>query len=170
MSLNIELITRPSDIPILPCVNPYNGKKDGEYFMTLVPVRIRINGEELYIPEGFVTDLGSIPQPWNGIIRRNDESIMAYIIHDWIGKKGSLKVARKTSDKILRTVALRCGQTHWRAMAAYLGTRVGGWFMNYYQKELPQFYPIPDHVRHNVFYGTALSPEDYQLEINGQRV
>lgn len=163
--MKITIITQPSDIPILSCPNPDTGEMDGQWFMTLVPIRVKVDELLIHIPSGFVTDLGSIPQPFNGLIQRNDESMLAFIVHDYLGKMGTIDgFSRKKSDYVLYNIARRCGQRKAKAWATWAGTRIGGWFIGYYKQRAPTFYPVPDYIAHNVMYDTALTCEEYYLE------
>ena len=164
--MKVELITKPKDIALLHCDNPKTNKFDGQWYMTLVEIRVSIDGTILTIPPGFVTDLGSVPKIVRNIVDAKDQSTLAFVIHDFIGKKGTLAVGRKTSDRILCSVARRSDQSKLEAVAAYWGTRIGGWMINYFKKTWPRYQSIPLHVKHNIMNGTSLTSEGFSQLMN----
>lgn len=153
--MKVELITHPKDVPLLPCDNPHNDNFDGRWYITLVPIHVLINDELLVVPTGFTTDLGTIPKIFRNIVDAKDQSTMAFIVHDFLGRRGTFEMTRKSSDKVLCSIARRSDQSKFQATLAYLGTRIGGFVMNYYKKHGAVYKEIPEHVKYNILNGTA---------------
>jgi hypothetical protein len=74
------------------------------------------------IPEGFVTDLASIPHALPLAMAVNTEA--AAIVHDWLYTTG--KLSRKTSDAVLFLALIDSGVSLERATTIYEAVRVGG--------------------------------------------
>jgi hypothetical protein len=74
------------------------------------------------IPEGFITDLASIPHVVPLSVAVNTEA--AAIVHDWLYVTG--KTSRKTADAILYLALRDCGVDTPRATIIYEAVRLGG--------------------------------------------
>lgn len=154
--MKIALITKPLEIVYKAVVNPDTKKYDGETYVLLTPISINVNDTTVTIPRGFVTDLGSIPRIFRGLVDNDDKSTLGFIVHDWVGKKGSLPKGfnRHAADRLLFHVSRLCGQNIYRAAMTYLGTRVGGLF--YYRKHNPII--IPEEELYTVVKPASPSP------------
>ena len=152
--MKVRLITKPKDVPLLACDNPHTNKFDGRWYITLVPINIIINTDLVTIPVGFATDLGTIPKIFHSIIASKDQSTLAFIVHDFLGRRDTYELTRKSSDKVLCMIARKSDQSKFMAQLAYIGTRVGGWFMRYYKKYDAIYLDIPTHVKNNICTGS----------------
>jgi uncharacterized protein DUF1353 len=77
------------------------------------------------VPEGFVTDLASVPRffwPFVSPIGKYDD---ACVLHDWLYNVGG--VERKQADDVLREAMSACGVAHDDQWVIYHGVRAGGW-------------------------------------------
>lgn len=79
---------------------------------------------EFTVPEGFITDLSSIPKLPFIYLLLNGISDMPAVIHDYLYSAGL--VHRKLADAILREACLAIGVLSWKAELIYAGVRVGG--------------------------------------------
>lgn len=84
-------------------------------------------GIEIVPPDGFITDLGSIPRLFQNIIRR-DELKPAFIIHDYL--YDTQRVKRSVADLILREAiyTLTGGYSPIRSACIYWAVRMFGGF------------------------------------------
>ena len=80
----------------------------------------------LEVPEGFQTDLESIPRvlPLAYAILYGTAH-KAAVVHDWLYTTGS--VSRKTADDIMYEAIVATKEPKWKAWAIWAGLRTGGW-------------------------------------------
>ena len=78
----------------------------------------------LVVPEGFSTDLGSIPQVLQSIFPKDGQAMFAYILHDYLYLDGLY--SQSVCDDILEEAMKTLGVTWWRCKAIRNGLRVGG--------------------------------------------
>lgn len=87
-------------------------------------------GKFFYIPSGFSTDMGSVPDIVDSIIPAcATQADPAYILHDWIYHLHRIKqasVSRKEADQILLDALLILGVSKIRAYTIYYAVRLGG--------------------------------------------
>ena len=89
----------------------------------------------LEVPEGFQTDLESIPRvlPLAYAILYGTAH-KASVVHDWLYTKGN--ISRKIADDTLYEAIRVTGEPRWKAWAIWLGVRAGGWIAwNRHRKE-----------------------------------
>ena len=79
---------------------------------------------EFMVPEGFISDLSSIPRLPFIYLLLNGISDMPGVLHDYLYSTGV--VLRKIADLILREACLAIGVPRWEAELIYAGVRVGG--------------------------------------------
>jgi hypothetical protein len=76
------------------------------------------------VPEGFVTDLASIPRLPFVYLLLNGFADEAGVVHDYLYSVGTLP--RDVADKVLYEACILTGVSAWKASAIYAGVRVGG--------------------------------------------
>jgi hypothetical protein len=117
--LNLELLTCPNNIPLK--------NRDGrQLWRVITPFVYQSDAarKTIIVPDGFVTDLASIPRlPF---FYRSLEGIadMAGVPHDFCYSTGFLD--RDTADLMLKEACLLIGISSWKVWAIYSGVRVGG--------------------------------------------
>ncbi len=86
---------------------------------------VEVEGEQIRVPAGTVTDFSSIPWPGRVLVRFSKVDI-AGVVHDWLYQTGTTSRAR--ADEIWRLLA-QSGQHRANAFQAFTGwlaLRVGG--------------------------------------------
>lgn len=117
--LNLELLTCPHNIPLK--------NRDGRQLWRVITPFVYqsdIARKTIIVPDGFVTDLASIPRM--PFVYRELESLadMPGVPHDFCYSTGYLD--RDTSDLMLKEACLLIGLSSWKAQVIYLGVRIGG--------------------------------------------
>ena len=80
---------------------------------------------DVTVPEGFTTDLASIPWWCGWLLKRNDIAwIVAGVLHDW--SYFTQATDRRTADRKLRDVARAEGAPTWHTRIVYLAVRLFG--------------------------------------------
>jgi hypothetical protein len=99
---------------------------------------VPIRGYALVVPEGFRSDLASIPRYLWPIIAPFELSEQAPLVHDWLyGHRGQIAdrstgidrivtFTRWQTDGTFRDIMKLEGVADWRRFAGYAGVRVGG--------------------------------------------
>lgn len=81
-----------------------------------------------YVPEGFETDLASIPAPFRNVLPVNDSHVRAAVLHDFLySEHRRLDMTRKECDEIFLLAMTEDEVPLWKRYALYAGVRVGGW-------------------------------------------
>jgi hypothetical protein len=76
------------------------------------------------VPEGFPTDLASIPRIFRLLIAvKNGKHRAPAIVHDWLCRLG-LEFSRVTADKIFLEAMAVMGVPKWRRYAMYWAVRI----------------------------------------------
>lgn len=95
-------------------------------------------GHVLVVPQGFETDLASIPRAFWNIIAPYELSLPAPIVHDWLYRHGgqivdrcvagdcSATFTRAAADGFLLDLMQQEGVAWWRRQAAYYAVRTFG--------------------------------------------
>lgn len=78
----------------------------------------------IYVPEGFKTDLGSIPQLLQGIFPKDGKAMFAYILHDYLYYTGMY--SQHACDNMLDEAMGTLGVSLWRRKAVRIGLSLGG--------------------------------------------
>lgn len=116
---------------------------DGKYWSIQAPFRYCIGREDsgryVEVPEGFKTDLASVPRAMQWIIPKLGKYNHAAVVHDylyrhqvyWIKTAGrsrmTVTATRKKADDIFKEAMKVCGVGKWRRNLIYAGVRAGGW-------------------------------------------
>jgi hypothetical protein len=117
--LRMELMTCNQNIPLK--------NRDGRQLYRLINPFIYqsdVARKTVIVPDGYVTDLASIPRM--PFFYRELEGIadMAGVPHDFAYSTGFLD--RDTADLMLKEACLLIGISAWKVWAIYSGVRVGG--------------------------------------------
>lgn len=165
--MKIELITKPEEVPIVQLRNP-----DGndQLWMNIATIEFILDGVKQSIKPGFVTNLGSVPKLVRHIVDPADESMVAFIIHDYFYGIGSTKYSRKKVDAIMKEVARACGQDRLESWLAWAGVRLGG--RSKFKKNKLTFLDIPSTLLEKICKDNSYLPslEDYPelMKITGK--
>jgi hypothetical protein len=82
-------------------------------------------GEKITVPEGTLTDFGSIPRPLWGIISPIGNATRAFVLHDY-NYQSQVYTRFKCDNILLESMGvLNVGKL--KRIAIYLGVRCGGW-------------------------------------------
>lgn len=103
---------------------------DGGFPFTLLEPLVYksdVLGFTVTVPEGFKTDLASIPQLLENVIPRIGAYDAAAVIHDDLYQHPPEGLARGTADSVLREAMDVCHVSRVKRWAIYAGVRVGGW-------------------------------------------
>lgn len=108
-----------------------NKRKPGTFILLETFLFVTVSGFSVLVPQGFVTDLASIPRVLRLFIQVNGRHSDAAIIHDWLyykrGHIGPWTLTRKQCDDIFLEAMLESGVPKWKAWTMWSGVRVGGW-------------------------------------------
>jgi hypothetical protein len=111
---------------------------DGETHITLMDLHyITQRGEPFVVPQGFITDQGSIPSFARGLVDDDDESITGFIGHDYlVSKDCPVKMTRKEADDFLYQVIRGKKQSWWRSVKTRFGVWLGDIAIDYFEKPI----------------------------------
>lgn len=102
---------------------------DGAIWRTLEKMDYDIgeigSGIKICVPQGTLTDFGSVPQILWSLISPIGPATRAYVLHDFLYHKQAL--SRGMSDYILLEALEVLGLPLWHRRAVYTGVRLGGW-------------------------------------------
>ena len=119
----------------------YEDEWNGKDRITLCDLWFRLSDNStIKVPQGFVTDLGSVPERLRGFVDNDDESLLGFLLHDWVYKKGTTEYTRKQADEFLYEIIRGNGQSWWRSQKTYWAVRAGGGFAGF-----GKHYPIIDN-------------------------
>lgn len=76
------------------------------------------------VPQGFVTDLASVPRLPVAYFLAGGLAHAAAVVHDWLYT--THQTDRATADAVFREACQACGVSAWRAWVMWLGVRAGG--------------------------------------------
>ena len=80
----------------------------------------------IVVPEGFETDLASIPAPFTPLIPVDGRHRAAAIVHDWLCRRGEIE--RKTADRVFLEAMTVLQEKAWRRYTMYAAVRLySGW-------------------------------------------
>lgn len=105
-----------------PCLNPYQGFK----FTLCEALIVNVNGIQYTIPQGFITDLASVPRIFWTIDPPTDtRTISAAIFHDYLYSCPN-NLSRYKVDAIFYDALLLGGESRFKSFKYWLGVRLGG--------------------------------------------
>ena len=125
-------------------MNPAPSKPHFEGELTLSPMRYcklwtvenpfawcGAMGQRIEVPDGFVTDLASVPRLLWWLLPPFGSYTQAAVLHDWLYSHH--RMTRPEADSILWAAMKVCGTTLWERVLIYGGVRIGGW-LPFYRK------------------------------------
>jgi hypothetical protein len=143
---------------------------DGNNWIVRQPLvyRIGISNDSITVPVGFVTDLASIPQVLQSIIRQNGLYLLPAVVHDYLYWKQTC--TREQSDQILLFGMIENNVSDIHRIAIYQAVRAAGsfaWEANARERTAGLIRILPaDRMK---IGATTLWPE-YQLQLSKQGV
>ena len=88
------------------------------------PLRYRWRGNQVEVPEGFITDLASIPRWAQLVIPLNGKHRSAAILHDYLMVVQTM--SRKDTDRLFRDAMVDSGVPAWQRSIMYAAVRIFG--------------------------------------------
>ena len=88
-------------------------------------------GQVITVPEGFQTNLASVPAIFWPILPRDGDYTPAAIVHDWLyGQKemAGQAITRGQADGVMLEAMEALGVGWWRRRVIWGALRVGGWW------------------------------------------
>ena len=99
-----------------------DGKADNVLFKLMADLTYHsIDGAVYIVPQGFITDLGSIPRFFWNIIAR-DSAPSAFVTHDYLCDADW--ISRRDADNILREALSISNIANWRVSVIYWAVRL----------------------------------------------
>lgn len=96
-------------------------------------------GGAIVVPEGFITDLASVPRLPFAYLLTGGKANAAAVVHDWL--YSTRKFDRATADAIFKEAIRASGHGWFTQQLMWLGVRLGGGFV-WGADNLPQ----PPHI------------------------
>lgn len=95
----------------------------------LYEMRQEIKFAEFTVPEGFVTDFGSVPSALEWIVSGEDaQLVLAAVGHDYLYRNNGLgQFTRKQADEWMAEQMRKAGASWTKRNVALAGVRLGGW-------------------------------------------
>lgn len=87
-------------------------------------------GQAITVPEGFETNLASVPAIFWPILPRDGDYTPAAIVHDWLygcRRIAGHPITRAQADGIMLEAMESLGVGWWRRSVIWAALRVGGW-------------------------------------------
>ena len=103
-----------------------NLKTYNDKFMISDPLDFMVDNKLFTIPQGMITDLGSIPVPFRNIISRFGVLTVAFIIHDYGYRVQSENTNRKFWDSVLLELMKKEKISRIKRFLIYRGLRLFG--------------------------------------------
>lgn len=91
----------------------------------VLPLVCEIDGQAVIVPEGFETDLASVPKIFQNVLSPAGPWAPAAVLHDHL-YRAQLGWSRIEADRALRAGALACGAPPAAAELIYQAVRAGG--------------------------------------------
>lgn len=105
-----------------PCIQPVS-RYD---YRTCAPLKVKINGELVIIPKGFVTDMASIPKPlWWLLSPQYSGFVYPAVVHDYMYRCPS-NHTRYFADSVFYSSLLQENISNFTARKMYYAVRVFG--------------------------------------------
>jgi hypothetical protein len=143
---------------------------DGRHWIVRQPLTytIGVSSDSVTVPPGFVTDLASIPQALQSIIRQNGLYLLPAVVHDYLYWKQTC--TRAQSDQIFMLAMIEHKVRDFHRIAIHEAVKAAGsfaWDDNAHERaaRLPRILP-PDRMR---ISANTLWP-DYRLQLVQQGV
>lgn len=82
------------------------------------------------VPEGFISDLDSVPRlPFAYLLTKN-ASVIGAVVHDYLYESGKIRhrqITRAEADRIFLDLMEEEGVSWWQRRMIYTGVRIAGW-------------------------------------------
>lgn len=100
----------------------------GSWYVTKAELIYHGKHETFTIPEGFATDLASVPRALQWLVPAADASYScAAVVHDWLCIEAQMgRFSRRDADGIFRRILRERGVMRWQRALMWAATRVGG--------------------------------------------
>lgn len=88
-------------------------------------------GQTITVPEGFETNLASVPAIFWPLFPRDGDYTPAAIVHDWLYTQKQIEgrqITRAQADGIMLEAMESLGVGWWRRTVIWAALRVGGWW------------------------------------------
>lgn len=135
----------PWDKPLV-ARNPNPNAPAAEKYVVLENIKYRNAILELPIAKGFLTDLGSIPRPFQNLISPDGRGFRAFLAHDVMYRQQ--RIARVIADAILWSILIQDGVGTLTAFVIHRGVRWFGW-MAWEENAKRNFHAKADKVFEN---------------------
>lgn len=100
-------------------------------WVVLAPFEWQSESMHVIVPEGFITDLASIPRGLRNLFDINGPSRRAAVLHDWLycaaQDADGNSVTRKQADDLFREALAACGVNAVTRNLYWSGVRAFGW-------------------------------------------
>lgn len=108
-------------------LTPLVAEKDGKVWTVMQPlIYLSDVAQRVFVvPEGFVSDLASVPRLPLMFLLAGGTADQAAVVHDRLYFTGELP--REKADAVFKEAALVSGEPAWRVNLMYAGIRLGGW-------------------------------------------
>jgi hypothetical protein len=107
-----------------------NGKS---IYRLISPLVFNDGTQEIVVPEGFETDLASVPRVPVAYMTWGDRAHREAVLHDYLYSFGAVPdLPRDACDELFRQAMISRGNPWWVYQPMYWGVRFAGW--NYYKK------------------------------------
>lgn len=132
MNITLSIPRDDFGVKAQPDIRPI--KESGQIYRSYEPFTIKVNGREIMVPAGFITDGASSPRlAWTltGFARDGMHRAAAHI-HDWLYENkgilpyGQMNYDRKFADDVFHEMLKAYGIKSWHAWLAYKAVRIAG--------------------------------------------
>ena len=111
--------------------NPvYEDLGDGKRVRLVQPFVVFVDHDRLIVPEGFVSDLASVPWLFRRVLPRFGPWNAAAIVHDYLYREGEINgreiIQREADEIMLAVMKYNANVPRRKAYAIYAGVRLGG--------------------------------------------
>ena len=102
-------------------------------YRLLSPLVFNDGTQEITVPEGFETDLASVPRVPIAYMTWGDRAHREAVLHDYLYSIGAVPdLPREACDELFRQAMITRGNPWWVYQPMYWGVRLGGW--NFFKK------------------------------------
>ena len=99
---------------------------DGKYWIVQEPLKFELNGEDRYVPKGFVTDFASVPRSFWVAFPPCDIYTPAAVVHDYLYWMQFPECDQECADSFLNSAMESADVPSWKRVPIYMAVRVAG--------------------------------------------
>ncbi|WP_394222752.1 DUF1353 domain-containing protein [Alteromonas gracilis] len=99
---------------------------DGKYWIVQEPLKFELNGEDRYVPKGFVTDFASVPRSFWVAFPPCDIYTPAAVVHDYLYWMQFPECDQECADSFLNSAMESADVPRWKRVPIYMAVRVAG--------------------------------------------